>query len=183
MAHQPRFGDSRGRVQSRRLSLSFRPLVRAFCVIVLAHRRSLRSTDLQTLPPEAPDSLGAAEESPLDCLRCGACCRTGADGRILLPPEDLVRWRRIGRPDLALRIQPGHFGLDAFATTADGTCTHLGTSTEVNGCQIYQDRGTTCREFTRGGPQCLEFRRDFGVGMTRADQSLRSTELAFGRSE
>ena len=28
----------------------------------------------------------------LDCLTCGACCRTGGDGRILIPPEDLARW-------------------------------------------------------------------------------------------
>jgi Fe-S-cluster containining protein len=74
-----------------------------------------------------------------------------------------VRWRRIGRGDLALHIQPGHFGLDAFATQPDGSCTHLGTSNEPNACQIYEDRGTTCREFERGSPQCLEFRRDFGV--------------------
>lgn len=103
------------------------------------------------------------ELAGLDCLRCGACCRTGADGRILISADDLVRWRRIGRIDLTLRIQPGHFGLDAFATEPDGSCTHLGTSTEPNACQIYEDRGSTCREFVRGSPQCLEFRRDFGI--------------------
>jgi len=113
--------------------------------------------------PEAPGNVGNGEDDSLDCLVCGACCRTGQDGRILIPAEDLVRWRRIGRTDLTLRIQPGHFGLDAFATAPDGSCTHLGTSMEPNACQIYEDRGTTCREFVRGSPQCLEFRRDFGV--------------------
>jgi hypothetical protein len=112
---------------------------------------------------ESPNHRVDEDHSPLDCLRCGACCRSGEDGRILIPPEDLMRWRRIGRIDLALRIQPGHFGLSAFATRADGSCTHLGTSTEPNACQIYEDRGTTCRDFKKGSPQCLEFRRDFGV--------------------
>lgn len=28
---------------------------------------------------------------------------------------------------------------------------------------IYEVRGTTCREFEVGSPQCLEFRRDFHV--------------------
>ena len=100
----------------------------------------------------------------LDCLTCGACCRTGHDGRILIPPEDLVRWRRIGRDDLCERIQPGHFGMVAFATRADGACVHLGTPGSDNACAIYEVRGTTCREFEKGSRQCLEFRRDFGIG-------------------
>lgn len=110
--------------------------------------------------------MGVSEDTPaeaLDCLECGACCRTGHDGRILIPPEDLLRWRRIGREDLAGRIQPGHFGLDAFATHPDGSCVHLGTPEQPNGCQIYEDRGTTCRDFEVGSPQCLEFRRDFSI--------------------
>lgn len=99
----------------------------------------------------------------LDCLKCGACCRTGADGRLLVPPEDLVRWRSIGRDDIAAAIQPGHFDLVAFATTEAGACVHLGTSENENACAIYEHRGTTCRDFERGGPQCREFRRDFGL--------------------
>lgn len=102
-------------------------------------------------------------ESELDCLTCGACCRTGHDGRILVPAEDLVRWRSMGRSDIAEKIQPGHFGESAFATTDEGACVHLGTSESPNACAIYQDRGTTCREFERGSRQCLEFRRDFGI--------------------
>ena len=106
----------------------------------------------------------------LDCLACGACCRTGRDGRILVPAADLLRWRRLGREDLALQIQPGHFGEVAFATDASGACVHLGVpasegaAADPNACSIYDDRGTTCREFERGSRQCLEFRRDFNVG-------------------
>jgi len=98
-----------------------------------------------------------------DCLECGACCRSGHDGTILVPPEDLVRWRRIGRDDLIAQLQPGHFGDLAFATRADGSCVHLGTRKNENACSIYEVRGTVCREFPPGSPQCIEFRRDFGI--------------------
>lgn len=112
--------------------------------------------------------MAAPDDAPeLDCLACGACCRTGHDGRILVPAEDLVRWRRIGREDLLGALQPGHFGELAFATDATGTCVHLGTPEEPNGCRIYEDRGTTCREFERGSRQCHEFRRDFGLEAAR----------------
>lgn len=104
-----------------------------------------------------------ASETGLDCLTCGACCRTGHDGRILVPAEDLLRWRRLGRDDLVAQLQPGHFGEMAFATTPAGACVHLGTEASVNACKIYEDRGTTCREFERGSWQCREFRRDHGV--------------------
>jgi Fe-S-cluster containining protein len=106
-------------------------------------------------------------ETELDCLTCGACCRTGHDGRILIPAEDLVRWRRIGRSDIAERTQPGHFGELAFATRDDGSCVHLGTTLSENACAIYEVRGTTCREFERGSWQCLEFRRDRGIDERR----------------
>ncbi len=99
----------------------------------------------------------------LDCLTCGACCRTGHDGRILVPADDLVFWRRVGRTDLIDTIQPGHFGEVAFATDDTGACVHLGTAVSPNACQIYAIRGTTCRDFERGSPQCLEFRRDFDI--------------------
>jgi Fe-S-cluster containining protein len=99
----------------------------------------------------------------LDCLTCGACCRTGHDGRILVPAEDLVRWRAIGRHDIAERTQPGHFGERAFATREDGSCVHLGDERSPNACAIYDVRGTTCREFEKGSWQCLEFRRERGL--------------------
>ena len=109
----------------------------------------------------------------LDCLACGACCRTGHDGRILIPAADLVRWRAAGRPELAAAVPPGHFGEVAFATREDGACVHLGTPASENACAIYEVRGTTCREFERGSRQCLEFRRDFGVdGPDDADVEL-----------
>ncbi|MBN8611584.1 MAG: YkgJ family cysteine cluster protein [Deltaproteobacteria bacterium] len=132
-------------------------------------RRVERRDDVERWPAEVwgdilvtmPDDTEPA--TGLDCLTCGACCRTGHDGRILVPAEDLVRWRRIGREDLIARLQPGHFGEQAFATTADGACVHLGTALSPNACAIYEIRGTTCREFERGSWQCREFRRDHGI--------------------
>jgi len=109
-----------------------------------------------------PDSTPPSNASP-DCLSCGACCRTGHDGRILVPEADLVRWRAAGRDDLAEAVQPGHFGCVGFATRADGSCVHLGTVESANACQIYEIRGTTCRDFEAGSEQCLEFRRDAGL--------------------
>ncbi len=102
-----------------------------------------------------------AEE--LDCLQCGACCRTGTDGRILIPPEDLLRWREMGRGDIAKAVQPGHFGMLGFATRDDGSCVYIGTRESANACRIYEIRGTTCLDFKKGSPQCLEFRRDAGL--------------------
>jgi Fe-S-cluster containining protein len=112
----------------------------------------MRATADTTSADDASDAL--------DCLACGACCRTGHDGRILVPAEDLVRWRALGRADLAAQVQPGHFGEVGFATRADGSCVHIGVPGAQNACAIYELRGTTCREFERGSWQCLEFRRD-----------------------
>lgn len=101
----------------------------------------------------------------LDCLTCGQCCRQASDGRILVPAEDIVRWKRAGRTDLVEQLVPGHFSEMAFAFTDDGACVHLGTQENVHACRIYEDRGTTCREFEKGSWQCLEFRREGGVGV------------------
>jgi Fe-S-cluster containining protein len=107
----------------------------------------------------------AAEE--LDCLACGVCCRQASDGRILVPAEDLVRWRRAGREDLVAQLVAGHFGELAFAYTAEGACVHLGTASSPHACRIYEDRGSTCRDFEKGSWQCLEFRRDAGLSSAR----------------
>jgi Fe-S-cluster containining protein len=99
----------------------------------------------------------------LDCLACGTCCRQASDGRILVPVEDIVRWRRAGRDAIADRLVPGHFGELAFASTQAGACVHLSTPASPNACQIYGDRGSTCRDFQKGSSQCHEFRRDAGL--------------------
>jgi Fe-S-cluster containining protein len=116
--------------------------------------------------PRHPGTMTQGEPE-LDCLACGACCRQASDGRILVPAEDLVRWKRQGRADLLATLVPGHFGELAFESTADGACVHLGTTENANACRIYEDRGTTCHEFERGSWQCREFRRDMGIEPAR----------------
>ena len=74
-----------------------------------------------------------------------------------------MRWRKADRDDIAEAVQPGHFGMVGFATREDGACVHLGAQESPNACRIYEIRGTTCREFERGSPQCLEFRSDAGL--------------------
>jgi hypothetical protein len=81
----------------------------------------------------------------------------------LVPAEDIVRWRRAGRSDIADQLVDGHFGEQAFAYTKEGACVHLGTSASPNACSIYTLRGTTCHDFEKGSWQCHEFRRDLGL--------------------
>jgi Fe-S-cluster containining protein len=96
---------------------------------------------------------------PLDCTRCGACCRAG-EGSALITAEDLVRWRSRGRRDLAERTAPGHFGERAFPTTPEGACLYLEEREGRSLCSIYEERGEVCRAFQAGSWQCLEFRRE-----------------------
>ncbi|MDH5675020.1 MAG: YkgJ family cysteine cluster protein [Myxococcales bacterium] len=98
-----------------------------------------------------------------DCLTCGACCRTDIDGLIAVYPQDLVRFRDRGRPELSEAVVPGRFGGLAFATTSDGACVHLGTADSACACAIYEERGETCRGFPAGCPRCHQFRYDAGV--------------------
>lgn len=95
---------------------------------------------------------------PLDCTRCGACCESG-EGNILIPAEDLLRWRRLGRQDLVDATVDGHFDERAFAFS-EGACVHLDRGEGRSLCRIYEVRGTTCVAFQAGSWQCLEFRRD-----------------------
>lgn len=98
-----------------------------------------------------------------DCRVCGACCREASDGRILVPVEDIIRWRRQGRADIADGLVEGHFSEMAFPSTPEGACVYLGAPSGPNDCSIYGIRGTTCHEFEAGSPQCREFRRYHGV--------------------
>lgn len=98
-----------------------------------------------------------------DCRACGVCCREGSDGRILVPAEDIVRFRREGREDIADSLVEGHFSEMAFPTRPDGACVYQGAPTGRNDCAIYPIRGTTCRQLEPGSRQCLEFRRYAGL--------------------
>jgi len=106
---------------------------------------------------ELPASVDSQAEE-LDCLTCSACCR-GHAGVILVSAEDLLRFKRAARPELAERIVPGHFSEEAMETDANGACVHLGRPGLPHHCSIYEIRPDICGEFERGGWQCLEARR------------------------
>jgi Fe-S-cluster containining protein len=117
-----------------------------------------------------------AEDTPaspeLDCLTCGACCFQ-RPGTILVSDNDLVRWKRAGQEHILERLTEGHFGHSAFAMGPSGGCVHHGTAEEPHACQIYADRGDTCRDFEAGSWQCLEFRRDRGIDPPLAGEGRR----------
>src|SRR3954464_9086781 len=103
-------------------------------------------------------------EEPLDCRACGVCCREASDGRILVPVEDIVRWRRTGRADIADALVEGHFSEMAFPSRPNGSCVYLGAPGGENDVSISPIGGPPCREFEAGSRQCLEFRRRAGKG-------------------
>ncbi|MBI2895835.1 MAG: YkgJ family cysteine cluster protein [Deltaproteobacteria bacterium] len=112
-----------------------------------------------TRPHDRP--LDPTTGEPLDCTRCGACCRAGP-GSQLVTAGDLRRWRENGRDDLARNTAPGHFGEVAFPTTPEGACVYLQID-EIQDrtlCSIYEDRADVCRAFAAGSWQCLELRRE-----------------------
>lgn len=101
-------------------------------------------------------------QEKLDCLACGACCFQRA-GTILVTETDIERWRDAGRRDILERLEPGHFGYQAFEMSAAGCCVFHGTQAHPHACAIYEDRADVCRDFEAGSAQCHEFRRDRGV--------------------
>ncbi len=115
----------------------------------------------------------AASDDELDCLSCSACCRVAGPGHILVPAQDLVRWRSAGRQDLIDGLVEGHFSELAFPSRADGACLHLGTELSPHACSIYAERGTTCREFEKGSPQCHSYRREAGLETERSKRPPR----------
>jgi Fe-S-cluster containining protein len=98
-----------------------------------------------------------------DCLTCSACCRTDIKGLIAVYEQDIVRWREQGRTDLEQSLEPGRFGGLAFKTTERGACVHLGTADSPHACNIYEERGETCRGFPAGCARCHQFRQEAGI--------------------
>ena len=99
------------------------------------------------------------DAGPFDCLECGACCRQIGNGTALVSEDDLIRWKRERREDILGRLVDGHFSQLAFATTAEGTCHHLGTAENRNACAIYTTRGWACHALEPGSSQCRAYRR------------------------
>lgn len=99
---------------------------------------------------------GAVRELSLDCLACGACCH---DANVVLDGDDLARWRRAGRGDLAGRayVRRARDGKITLRFAASGRCHHLGHDLR---CAIYELRPDNCRAFVVGSEACLSAREE-----------------------
>lgn len=91
----------------------------------------------------------------LDCLECGACCK---DNRVELEGEDVARFERAGRGELA---RPPYARRDDGAVVLvlqrDKRCKHLAND---NKCDIYAIRPDACSSFPVGSECCLSSREE-----------------------
>jgi hypothetical protein len=93
-------------------------------------------------------------EPPVECARCGACCRE-AYHAVNVSMRDPVVWKQP-----ALVVRSGHrFSL----LRAGDRCAALRLESGSYSCDIYEDRPRTCRDFERGGRHCLVARRRVGL--------------------
>lgn len=117
------------------------------------------TTEPQTVGRAVQPSSSACAlfRPPLDCQRCGACCRHAYDLVEISRREPVtVRHPHLveqkGRM-LTLRRDPLLRRCAALAGPSEGPY----------GCTIYADRPTTCREFTAGTESCVTARRWVGL--------------------
>ena len=94
-------------------------------------------------------------EGALDCLVCGACCRSAYDSVTVGARDPVVR----RHPQLIVHRE------QYLELRRDGDrCAALGGPTGgPYACAIYDDRPRTCRDFTAGGRHCLSARRKVGL--------------------
>ncbi len=125
------------------------------CVWRTASGTCRQSSNRRKVPASAPACV--RHETSLDCLTCGACCRSAYD-QVWVGSRDPVRARH---PDL---IVAGPGGLTVLRS--DDWCAALtGPAAGPYHCQIYSDRPRTCRDFERAGRHCLTARRRVGLSL------------------
>jgi uncharacterized protein len=99
--------------------------------------------------------LGATREMALDCMECGACCYSN---EVVLGKEDIERFERAGRPELAaMPYARRKNGKLMLRLASDKGCLQLGTG---NRCNIYELRPEMCRTFPAGSECCLSARAE-----------------------
>jgi Fe-S-cluster containining protein len=105
----------------------------------------------------ARDSIheGPTRAIELDCLACGACCK---DNRVELEEQDVERFRKAGRAELArapyARREDGKIIL---VLRRDKRCRHL---EDDNKCAVYPIRPDACSTFPAGSECCLSSREE-----------------------
>jgi uncharacterized protein len=100
-----------------------------------------------------PDPAAAIDHGDL-CSRCDAvCCRL----TVVLMPEDRVP---------AWLVRQDEHGPDTMAKGDDGWCVALDRNTMR--CTIYESRPQLCRNFSMGGPYCLDERKTWATKLGQA---------------
>lgn len=103
----------------------------------------------------ADDRACVRHEPALDCLPCGACCRSGFD---VVP---------IGARDAARRLHPelvrSRGGRFEMARVGERCAALAGLEAGPYTCGIYDDRPRNCRDLEVGGRHCLAARRRVGL--------------------
>ncbi len=99
---------------------------------------------------------GATRKIAWDCTKCAACCQ---DNEVVLLDEDVERFKKGGRPELAKppfakRHKDGRVILTLLPNKR---CRHL---TKTNRCGIYSLRPHACSEFPMGSECCIFARED-----------------------
>lgn len=106
------------------------------------------------IDPKAPGC--ALYEGNLSCQACGACCRHAYDlvpiGRKEPFPQTHPELAERHGKQLSVRRDPEQRRCAALA----------GPTLGPYGCTVYQDRPSTCREFSAGTSSCLDARRRVG---------------------
>lgn len=107
-----------------------------------------------------PEERGCSRhEAALDCLRCGACCRSGYDAVPAGRRETVVK--RHARLVIA---RDGGFDLARVEVGGEDRCAALaGDVAGPYACTIYGDRPRACAELPVGQGACLTARRRVGL--------------------
>lgn len=111
------------------------------------------------LPNLAPACRRWEAAAELNCLTCGACCREAYDA-VEVAEDEAVNHTQ---PDFIItdgnRRKLRRTGLRCAALTGGNT------PYETYACSIYNDRPSTCRDFTLGSDNCLDARRRVGLSL------------------
>jgi uncharacterized protein len=99
---------------------------------------------------------GTQRKIAIDCTKCAACCQ---DNEVVLQPDDIDRFKKAGRGELAKapfakRHKDGRIILTLLPSKR---CRHLA---KDNRCGIYEIRPHPCSEFPMGSECCLFARAD-----------------------
>jgi hypothetical protein len=111
------------------------------------------------LPKDAWACSRWESAAELDCLTCGACCRE-AYHAVEVAGREAVNTRH---PELVV-VQ----GKRRKLRREGERCAALVGGQQPNEtytCAIYEDRPRTCRDFMRGGENCLDARRRVGLSL------------------